>query len=1092
MMKKPAVNYYAIVTAIITAVLIFGYSQYILPTQTQKEDRNNVIAAQNIKDQLADYINSSIYMIDKEKNSEIDKNSIVDSIKVKCVTTGHEIIRISRVCKIKRKEKKLSEVVIDLKKFQKSIPRLSNFGTILIAEISSDNKVLYNQDIPLEYVDSLIKNNRITGTALNFKHSPWRFYNQQVTITTPKNKADVKLLISCGISQEKFSDSVKAIPPRTLVIALFCVIMVILSINFIKPLISSPSERFSQKDLVSVVFCIGVLIISLMAMFVVFGWDTTLRNKSGADLKQLNNTIKKSLESDFKYFTATIDCNATKNDKINDSVISLALEDSIAATSEKNSEKKKDSVNPRLRYLDEYFYINSNGNSKWIVAPETDNVYLRNYTDRDYFQHLTTKNTTQILTGVFSRENNRYQWIYAKSIKKSNEKALPDVVGVGYRNRIADSLNLPKDTDFLVVNSEGKVQMQGNTFKRLNLSLLNGNEHNDDFLSLLATQDSKYSINLTLKFQGTDYQAYAQKLNVKSDISLNVITLRKLTFTNSLLIFSFVNGVIISTVYGLFIFALSLLYCAVVYYKRNSFFSKHHFYYLFPNCSRTREYSFLIITNLIAIATGIITALLVHPSAAIYCCVIIGATSSLINFFLLTKGIQHECEDKIKLNNLLKTAVFIAIAAVLCIHFTNKGWVTAVIVPLVFLLHLVLLIIFRKYLRLPPEPQKAQQGNDNLPTEFDKKSYGWFITFMLFNHFGVFTFILCCSIYASELNTVTGIHCPEQKTVNLSINVYGCNCNTFPKIKNNTDEAGVPNSFLINRPTDLEKKQYNLAKSITIYYTHNGHMFTGYVVFVLYIVFVVLLFTIIYLLLGLYGNRFFFYDLMAVYRLKYLGNHTVGKFSYITVYPDKKRLDDTIENLDGYESSKFSVEENVTDDTDIIFWQDFIIRDNIARNRESYYAVWNSIHTQELIGNKDSKEYQRKENANKMKQNILYDFARDGFVNYKNKSVIMEFMTQKIIDCDIITGRLKLQNPNFGKFLQYEIKEDQEFIERFKTEGTSGSFSTLKPVLIIVAVGALIMLMYLNKDSYDKVAIFGTTITAAIGTLDKLLGFYKS
>jgi hypothetical protein len=152
--------------------------------------------------------------------------------------------------------------------------------------------------------------------------------------------------------------------------------------------------------------------------------------------------------------------------------------------------------------------------------------------------------------------------------------------------------------------------------------------------------------------------------------------------------------------------------------------------------------------------------------------------------------------------------------------------------------------------------------------------------------------------------------------------------------------------------------------------------------------------------------------------------------------------------------------------------KNFIVQYNLAEFSGYYEEIWDDISPEE--------------------HNILFDFARDNFVNYKNKNMIMQLMEEGIIDCDIVTGRLKIMNPSFGKYIVLKNKNDETFIKEFEKESQGGFFSKLKLPIIIIAVSTLVLLMYLNKDSYDKVALLGTGITSALALVHKLLGFNKS
>jgi hypothetical protein len=155
---------------------------------------------------------------------------------------------------------------------------------------------------------------------------------------------------------------------------------------------------------------------------------------------------------------------------------------------------------------------------------------------------------------------------------------------------------------------------------------------------------------------------------------------------------------------------------------------------------------------------------------------------------------------------------------------------------------------------------------------------------------------------------------------------------------------------------------------------------------------------------------------------------------------------------------------------------DFILNYNNEKFADEYNDIWESLPSSE-------KEETR---------NVLYDFAQDHFVNYKNKDILMTLMERGLIDCHQLTGRLKMMSLSFRIFILSKSKRDEKFIKEFKAESKNGTFSKLKIPILIVAISALLLLMYLNKDSYDRVAVMGGSIVSVIALLNKFLEANKS
>lgn len=153
---------------------------------------------------------------------------------------------------------------------------------------------------------------------------------------------------------------------------------------------------------------------------------------------------------------------------------------------------------------------------------------------------------------------------------------------------------------------------------------------------------------------------------------------------------------------------------------------------------------------------------------------------------------------------------------------------------------------------------------------------------------------------------------------------------------------------------------------------------------------------------------------------------------------------------------------------------DFILNYNNQKFADEYEKVWESLPKEDET------------------RNVLFDFAQDHFVNYKNKDILINLMERGIIDCHQLTGRLKIMSLSFRVFILSKIKRDQDFIKEFKDESKNGTFSKLKFPILIVAISALLLLMYLNKDSYDRVAVMGGSIVSVIALINKFLEANKS
>ena len=152
---------------------------------------------------------------------------------------------------------------------------------------------------------------------------------------------------------------------------------------------------------------------------------------------------------------------------------------------------------------------------------------------------------------------------------------------------------------------------------------------------------------------------------------------------------------------------------------------------------------------------------------------------------------------------------------------------------------------------------------------------------------------------------------------------------------------------------------------------------------------------------------------------------------------------------------------------------EFILNSNLKNFDKAYLKIWDSIPNTEM-------------------QNVLYDFAQDHFLNYKNKDILMQLMDLGLINHDKLTGRLKVMSYSFRVYIMSKSKLDTEFVKQFEDESKNGTYDKLKLPILIIAISFLVLLMYLNKDSYERVMIMGSSIGSVILLVNKFLDFGKS
>jgi hypothetical protein len=1171
---------YSIITAIIIAFLTCGYLYYILPHNKAKEDAKNIAVLEGIEKQLKAYIDDQVKYISARKivNLNLSRFNGSTDVYINNITINKDKsnqledgkIKISRLIYLSTTSKKFGKTLkkkdtiikdsinIDLVKFLNKINSTTQFTSFYICPIENGeclvHKPLLSKNINPVDQDSLIHNNRKNG-PFSFKESTKHYYTDQIKIP----RTNYSLFLAAGIDISSFQTSVRQIDTNILIFSLLLVIILILGINFIKPIISSYKERLSQFDLVGVAFSIGVLI----AILVIFGalayWNNAVKTRNTTDLKQLVNRIDNS-------FTEQI--TAYQNWKNEDSILGTEWENSkntFAKIYLKTGSKitslnrkaptKKDSLLPdvqkkdidisnlkknkkdstKFEYLDSYFRMDNRGLLTTNLSTTFPDM-RRRYADRMYFKMLqqknidnqnTDKNIDALLTAVFSREDNKYQWVYVeknfhneenndiKSIpfirnltavfsikgikwkydKKNKDSESNGIKGIGFREYFSEEIILPPGTGYMLIDRHGDVLMQNNPEKNLYQNLLYGSQNKLELVNLLSGINPA---SFEMEYQGIPYQIYAKKLNTKSDSPVYILGVRNLSHLNRLAMFTFSNGFLISVFYGFFILVITYIYSILFYGDRISLFSNHHFYHLFPDNSRTYQYKQLLIVNSIAILLTIIVSLLSTPSIAFITCTIVGVNLVLIN--LITLNIRT-LSPKRELIKLVVILFFLGICLPLILFFYDN---LALAIFVLFSTHASSIFYYRNWRKGPTENLKQFKKQNK---GVNRKSYTRFLTARLLYHFVVFPFILISAFYVNELNDFARYYCSsnqgKEQSKDFITNAYSCNCNENkeqPLIVPNSKDDVVQkaNVGFLDRPATFEIKNFTFNALSNKYYLNSKAMLQNESMYqsfwIAFSLFIGLFFLaiLVYHLLNYYSNHFFFYDLMqAAYKKYYPGtkNPLANKHIFIPMVnnTDIKNLvqvsnnEDIISDTINQDTEEYPKRINIKkvfksdkkNEISPFLRMDFIVNYNNTQFADEYNDIWDSLPNEET-------------------QYVLFDFAQDHFVNYKNKDVLMSLMESGIIDCHQLTGRLKMMSLSFRIFILSKSERDETFITKFKDESKNGTFSKLKFPILIVAISALVLLMYLNKDSYDRVAVMGGSIVSVLALINKFLEANKS
>lgn len=147
---------------------------------------------------------------------------------------------------------------------------------------------------------------------------------------------------------------------------------------------------------------------------------------------------------------------------------------------------------------------------------------------------------------------------------------------------------------------------------------------------------------------------------------------------------------------------------------------------------------------------------------------------------------------------------------------------------------------------------------------------------------------------------------------------------------------------------------------------------------------------------------------------------------------------------------------------------DFII--NVEEVAEPYYnSLWNSFSADEKL--------------------LLFDLARDGFVNLKNQRTLRVLMQKGVIVTD--EGCLTIMNKSFTSFILNVFRHDEE-IKLTQRAQAKGSWHNIQLVLVLVLIGIAIFIALAQKELIGNINALIVAVSSALAMFSKFGGLFGS
>ncbi|MFL5763827.1 MAG: hypothetical protein ACJ77K_07790 [Bacteroidia bacterium] len=918
--------------------------------------------------------------------------------------------------------------------------------------VPGEKKIFLNNNIDAQELDSIDVSSAKLG-VLTFKFSDKHFYKQSAVV----EGTDYSLELIGAIPQIQFESKAKLVNERVTSVWILIVLLLFLSIPLVKPLIASKKERMSQFDLLSVTTGIGVFVLILVSFFLSNYCSGRHEKMIESNLIKMNDSIKTSYIGEFMEYKKAMNSLATY---LTDS--SRCVETIHRPLHDIDSFKQ---YRPLETNIQNFFRFNADGDIVKDLYTKGYKVIRRNYNSRDYMKTLREKQYDFLITGVYSKYDNKYKMVYIRKLPDSS------FVGFAYTPKFNNGFSPDKSSGFMICDKEGKVIFHSDESKILNENVLSNSDKSLKLEQIFHGMEAESIFDLS--YNGKECVFCAQKITNVSSYPLYLITYQDKSFANSLHTYTLVNGFFLSLAYGLGITFLMLVYSVFFQLGEIPVISRVHVYWLFPDNSREKEYKLLRKINFLFFALFLLLFIL-GKKDILYYSFLTGINVAFFNFVLLN---QRAFELKFSSK---KARIYITLLLILIL---GSGYALpyslyihgyhALALSLSVTGHFLFLYILKKDTKKEGIPSEQVKS-----VESKRKAYVNFFSSVICYHYLLIPTIIVISIFSNEVNRVHNYsHSYELQQSGQA----GKQDETAIKAK--PYEMFLSSVPFVSRPSNEQLRNYDFDNFVPIKESDafdialidlndlkaSVFLFVGMIALIL----------LIKRMVNFYSGRFFFFELSEAFRVGFFQNQ--NQFTnYKIILPPYS--DEDLEALERYE--KFGDHEKealrqygwlkaisgmvIPNEVKIRL----IMNDNFVRYQKEYEAAWNELTDEEKF--------------------VMNDFAVDHFVNYKNRNVLISLMEKGFIIADPLTGRLRVMNYGFRNYVVHVAADDPRLSGPEDGEATKGVFSKWRLPIIIVATSAFVLMMYLSKESFNHVLVVGGSLLSAVGLIAKFLDSYKS
>ena len=135
-----------------------------------------------------------------------------------------------------------------------------------------------------------------------------------------------------------------------------------------------------------------------------------------------------------------------------------------------------------------------------------------------------------------------------------------------------------------------------------------------------------------------------------------------------------------------------------------------------------------------------------------------------------------------------------------------------------------------------------------------------------------------------------------------------------------------------------------------------------------------------------------------------------------------------------------------------------------------YFSLWNNCSMEEKY--------------------VLYDLAKDGFINPRSRNLVYLLMEKGLVYQDE-NDQLHIRNKSFRNFILTNIKKSEAIeIERYVTQ--TGTYSIMKAAVIIVAVASLGFIAFTNQGHVENLIALLSGLAAIIPMFFRFSGWFST